>query len=79
MSRWSKNHILKGGTSPYSLCMGVPPWVYQVLLLSTIEISAFDNTANKLPQEINIVTCFTQTQGYSDMKGKGRSGAIKKF
>ena len=25
MSGWSKNHTLKGGTSPYSLCMGVPP------------------------------------------------------
>ena len=25
MSRWSKNHTLKGGTSLYSLCMGVPP------------------------------------------------------
>ena len=25
MSGRSKNHILKGGTSPYSLCMGVSP------------------------------------------------------
>ena len=25
MSGRSKNHTLKGGTSPYSLCMGVPP------------------------------------------------------
>ena len=25
MSGWSKNHTLKGSTSPYSLCMGVPP------------------------------------------------------
>ena len=25
MSGQSKNHTLKGGTSPYSLCMGVPP------------------------------------------------------
>ena len=26
MSGRSKNHTLKGGTSPYSLCKGVPPW-----------------------------------------------------
>ena len=25
MSGRPKNHTLKGGTSPYSLCMGVPP------------------------------------------------------
>ena len=26
MSGRSKNHTLKGGTSLYSLCMGVSPW-----------------------------------------------------
>ena len=25
MTGLSKNHTLKGGTSPYSKCMGVPP------------------------------------------------------
>ena len=25
MSGRSKNHTLKGGTCPYSLCMGIPP------------------------------------------------------
>ena len=48
MSGRSKNHTLKGGTSPYNLCMGVPPPPVQQLNYFTFEAptrqSLFVNT-----------------------------------
>ena len=40
MSGQSKNHTLKGGTSPYSLCMGVPPppGLYSLCAISLLKL-----------------------------------------
>ena len=51
MSRWSKNHTLKGGTSLYSLCVGV----FRFASPSTGKVGSVGQMKKKLKNNFKVI------------------------